>query len=122
MSVPHEVLEFERSGFFRQLSLRDWAFFALMAAFVMTALGLYGARMDRYDIGGLLLAVGTSAWVGWYWRPWQIFAVSVGILALMYKAIALGVAFFTIATVLRAMWAAEAWAATGPGTRKRSGR
>lgn len=82
MSVPHEALDFERPGFLRQLSLRDWAFFALMAAVAMTALALYGAHMDRYDIGGLLLAVGTSAWVGWYWRPWQIFAVSVGIVAL----------------------------------------
>lgn len=27
----------------------------------------------------------------------------------MYKAIAIGFAFFTIATVLGAMWAAEAW-------------
>jgi ABC-type transport system involved in cytochrome c biogenesis permease subunit len=29
--------------------------------------------------------------------------------ALMYKAIAVGFAFFTIATVLGAFWAAEAW-------------
>jgi cytochrome c biogenesis factor len=83
MSVPHEALDFERSGFSRQLSLRDWAFLALMAAFVMTALGLYGAHMDGCDIGGIL--------------------------DLMYRAIALGFAFFTIATVLGAMGAAEAW-------------
>ena len=40
----------------------------------------------------------------------------------MYKAIAVGFAFFTIATVLGALWAAEAWVDTGAGTRRKPGR
>ncbi|AKJ96227.1 MULTISPECIES: c-type cytochrome biogenesis protein CcsB [Thioalkalivibrio] len=82
MSVPHEALDFERPGFFRQLQLRDWAYFALMAAVAVISLTLFGENMDRYDIGGLILAVGTSAWMGWFWRPWQAFSVIVGVLAL----------------------------------------
>ncbi|WP_019582993.1 c-type cytochrome biogenesis protein CcsB [Thioalkalivibrio sp. ALE16] len=82
MSVPHEALDFERPGFFRQLQLRDWAYFALMAAVAVISLTLYGENMDRYDIGGLILAVGTSAWMGWFWRPWQAFSIIVGVLAL----------------------------------------
>ncbi|OOC50274.1 MULTISPECIES: c-type cytochrome biogenesis protein CcsB [Thioalkalivibrio] len=82
MSVPHEALDFERPGFFRQLQLRDWAYFALMAAVAVISLTFYGENMDRYDIGGLILAVGTSAWMGWFWRPWQAFSIIVGVLAL----------------------------------------
>ncbi|MGM0553366.1 MAG: c-type cytochrome biogenesis protein CcsB [Pseudomonadota bacterium] len=82
MSVPHEALDFERPGFFRQLQLRDWAYGALMLAVAVISLGLYGENMDRYDIGGLILAVGTSAWLGWFWRPWQVFSIVVGALAL----------------------------------------
>lgn len=40
---------------------------------------------------------------------------------LMYKTIALGFAFFTIATVLGAMWAAEAWGVIGHGIQKKLG-
>lgn len=82
MSVPQEALDFERPGFFQQLQLRDWAYFALMAAVAAVSLTFFGENMDRYDIGGLILAVGTSAWMGWFWRPWQTFSVVVGVLAL----------------------------------------
>ncbi|MFO7955203.1 c-type cytochrome biogenesis protein CcsB [Thioalkalivibrio sp.] len=82
MSVPHEALDFERPGFFRQLQLRDWGYFALMATVATISLTLFGENMDRYDIGGLMLAVGTSAWLGWFWRPWKAFSIIVGVLAL----------------------------------------
>ena len=40
----------------------------------------------------------------------------------MYKSIAVGFAFFTIATVLGALWAAEAWGGSGAGTPRKPGR
>jgi len=40
----------------------------------------------------------------------------------MYQAITVGFAFFTIATILGALWAAEAWAVTGLGIQKKPGR
>jgi ABC-type transport system involved in cytochrome c biogenesis permease subunit len=39
----------------------------------------------------------------------------------MYKAIAIGFAFFTIATILGALWAAKPGAPTGSGTRRKPG-
>ena len=39
----------------------------------------------------------------------------------MYKAIALGFAFFTVATILGALWAAEAWEGIGHGILKKPG-
>ncbi|WP_018868934.1 MULTISPECIES: c-type cytochrome biogenesis protein CcsB [unclassified Thioalkalivibrio] len=82
MSVPHEALDFERPGFFRQLLLRDWAYMALVLAVAVTAYAMYGHMMDRYDTGGLILAAGMSAWLGWFWRPWQLFSVIVAALSL----------------------------------------
>lgn len=40
----------------------------------------------------------------------------------MYKSIAIGFAFFTIATILGALWAAEAWGTYWQWDRRRPGR
>ncbi|WP_018871698.1 c-type cytochrome biogenesis protein CcsB [Thioalkalivibrio sp. ALJ16] len=82
MSVPHEALDFERPGIFRRIQPRDWAYIALTIAVGVIAFWQYGHMMDRYDTGGLILAVALSAWVGWFWRPWQAFSIIVGALAL----------------------------------------
>lgn len=82
MSVPHEALDFERPSIFRRIQLRDWAYFALMVATGVIAYSLYGHMMDRYDVGGLILAVVASSWLGWFWRPWQAYSIIVGSLAL----------------------------------------
>ena len=42
-------------------------------------------------------------------RCWRACRRGVEIDEMMYKAIALGFAFFTVATILGSLWAAEAW-------------
>ncbi|WP_018861026.1 MULTISPECIES: c-type cytochrome biogenesis protein CcsB [unclassified Thioalkalivibrio] len=82
MSVPHEALDFERPSIFRRIRPLDWAYFALVLAVAVIAHWQYGHLMDRYDTGGLILAAGMSAWLGWFWRPWQLFSIIVAALSL----------------------------------------
>lgn len=70
-----------------------------------------GALLARAAAVGLAWTAGLSllGWIGLTRRAQGAFPPPELLDDFMYKAIALGFAFFTIATVLGAMWAAEAW-------------
>jgi cytochrome c-type biogenesis protein CcsB len=56
-------------GFFRRLTAVDWLFGAGLLAAAVFALVRFGAYMDVYEQGILLLAAPTFAWLGWHWKP-----------------------------------------------------
>ena len=75
------------TGLFKNLSLTDWLFAALLLAGAAFALNRYGAFMDVYEKAILLAAVPTFAWLGWTWKPSRILMLLIAILSL--SAIAL---------------------------------
>lgn len=58
--------------FFRRLSLVDWVYALLLCAGSLYALNRYGAHMDGYEKGILLLTAPTFAILGWHWKPVRV--------------------------------------------------
>jgi cytochrome c-type biogenesis protein CcsB len=56
------------TGFFKRLSVVDWVFALALVAGVLFALHRYGAYMDGYERGILLLAAPVFAGLGWHWK------------------------------------------------------
>lgn len=57
-----------RPGYFKRLSILDWLYGAALLAGALFALNRFGAYMDVYEKGILLLSVPTFAWLGWQWK------------------------------------------------------
>ncbi len=74
-------------GFFKQLSVLDWLFSAALFAAAIFAFNRYGAHMDYYEKGVLLLAAPTFSWLGWHWKSVRWLMALLAVLAL--SAIAL---------------------------------
>jgi cytochrome c-type biogenesis protein CcsB len=99
--------------------LHLWIGLVGVPAGVLVLMGLYAllgtpdAAMQTALIKGGRLIGGTAAFFAamvWLRQPISARTPSLELMDdLMYKAIAVGFAFFTIATVLGAFWAAEAW-------------
>jgi cytochrome c-type biogenesis protein CcsB len=56
-------------GLFRRLGAIDWLYALALVAGALFALNRYGAYMDIYEKGILLLSAPTFAWLGWQWKP-----------------------------------------------------
>ncbi|GAB3545850.1 c-type cytochrome biogenesis protein CcsB [Noviherbaspirillum agri] len=69
-------------GYFRRLSMIDWAYAAALVAGALFALNRFGAYMDVYEKGILLLSAPTFAWLGWQWRQVRWLMALLAILAL----------------------------------------
>jgi cytochrome c-type biogenesis protein CcsB len=54
---------------FRRLGALDWLYALALVAGALFALNRYGAYMDIYEKGILLLSAPTFAWLGWHWKP-----------------------------------------------------
>jgi cytochrome c-type biogenesis protein CcsB len=59
--------------FMKRLSIFDWLFALVLALGAGYALNRYGAYMDAYDKGVLIVAVPVLAWLGWSWKPVRLF-------------------------------------------------
>jgi cytochrome c-type biogenesis protein CcsB len=57
----------------KRLSIFDWLFALVLALGAGYALNRYGAYMDAYDKGVLIVAVPVLAWLGWSWKPVRLF-------------------------------------------------
>src|SRR6476469_7253149 len=55
-------------GYFQRRTLIDWLYAAALFAGVLFAFNRYGAHMDVYEKGILLLAAPTFTWLGGNWR------------------------------------------------------
>ncbi|TFV99590.1 c-type cytochrome biogenesis protein CcsB [Oxalobacteraceae bacterium OM1] len=75
------------AGFFKRLSAIDWLYAAALLAGVLFAFNRYGAYMDAYEKGILLMSAPTFAWLGWQWKPVRWVMALLAVLAL--SAIAL---------------------------------
>jgi hypothetical protein len=47
----------------------DWLYAVALCMASLFALNRFGAYMDVYEKGILLLAAPTFAWLGWHWKP-----------------------------------------------------
>ncbi len=82
MEITQEITIEQTSGWFRNRSLFDWLFAALLLAGALFSLNRYGEFMDVYEQGILLAAVPTFAGLGWYWRPIRTLILLIGALSL----------------------------------------
>jgi len=85
MSVTKDQMidELERPTLLSRINPKDWAWFALLVASVITVLSLYGSAMDAYEIG-ILIGVGIlTAFVGWYWKSSVVYSICVGVFSLL---------------------------------------
>src|SRR5450830_1698755 len=69
-------------GFFKRLSVLDWLYALALVAASLFALNRYGAHMDYYEKGVLLLAAPTFAWLGWNWKSVRWLMVVLAVLSL----------------------------------------
>jgi cytochrome c-type biogenesis protein CcsB len=53
----------------RRLSWFDWLYCVLLVGGTIFSLTRFGAYMDAYEKGILVLACGTFVWLGWAWKP-----------------------------------------------------
>ncbi|MCG5536695.1 c-type cytochrome biogenesis protein CcsB [Ectothiorhodospira mobilis] len=83
MSVPHDTLAVRRPGFLRRLSLADWLWAVLVLVSGGVTLALFGDWMNIYQILTLVVHVGVAVWLGWYWRAFRPFALSVALMSLL---------------------------------------
>lgn len=85
MSVPQQAIEslIEQPGLFRQLQLRDWLWAAVVIAATAFAFAWYGSNMDAYEIGILALTAPAITALGWYWKAFQPYALTVAAFSLL---------------------------------------
>ena len=70
-------------GYFAKRNLLDWIFAALVVAGGMYAFVRYGAFMDVYEKGILLLSIPATISMGWFWRPLRVLMMVVAGFALL---------------------------------------
>ena len=68
---------FSRRGWF------DWLFAALVIAGGLFAFSRYAGFMDVYEKAILVGVVPAAIWLGWYWRPLRVLALSVAAFSLL---------------------------------------
>jgi len=59
----------------------DWAYAVLILALTGWAVWRYGSALDGYELGVLLCAAPAMIAMGWFWSPWRVFTVGVGLAA-----------------------------------------
>ncbi|MES2071335.1 MAG: c-type cytochrome biogenesis protein CcsB [Pseudomonadota bacterium] len=69
-------------SYFKRLSVLDWLYAAVLGSAALFALNRYGAHMDVYEKGILLLAAPTFASLGWNWKPVRPLLLTLAVLAL----------------------------------------
>ena len=70
-------------GYFAKRNLLDWIFAALVVVGGMYAFVRYGAFMDVYEKGILLLSIPATISLGWFWRPLRVLMMVVAGFALL---------------------------------------
>lgn len=65
----------------------DWTYAALVIALTGWAVWRYGSALDGYELGVLLCAAPAMIAMGWFWSPWRVLTLGVGVVA--WAAIAL---------------------------------
>lgn len=85
MSVPQQTIDslIEQPGLFQQLQLRDWLWAAVVLAATAFTFTLYGSGMDAYEIGILALTAPALIALGWYWKAFQPYALTVAAFSLL---------------------------------------
>ena len=73
---------FPLNGLFRRLSVFDWLYAVALVMAALFALHRYGAYMDYYEKGVLLLIVPIFAWLGWHWKALRWLTVVLACLSL----------------------------------------
>ncbi|MDD3517694.1 MAG: c-type cytochrome biogenesis protein CcsB [Chromatiales bacterium] len=82
MSVTREVMELEAPGLLRRLTRIDWGWAVLVVGATLYTLIAFGARMDGYQIGTLIVSAAGGTWLGRFWKPFRTYAVIVALLSL----------------------------------------
>jgi len=72
----------DRTHWLRTLGPGDWLFAATLVIGAFFALRRYGASMDVYDEGILLLHVPILCAIGWHWKAFRPFLAAVALLSL----------------------------------------
>lgn len=67
MELMHQQQTYQ--GFFKRLSIIDWAFAFALGIASFAALIKFSQHMDYYEQAILLLAAPTFALLGWHWKP-----------------------------------------------------
>lgn len=80
MEITQNYMPYQ--GFFKRLSVLDWLYAATLGLASLYALNRFGAYMDVYEKGILLLAAPTFAWLGWHWKPVRSLVLILALLAL----------------------------------------
>jgi cytochrome c-type biogenesis protein CcsB len=57
----------------------DWAFAALVFALLGFILFRYGQALDGYELGVLIAAAPAIIALGWFWAPWRVLMIVVGL-------------------------------------------
>jgi cytochrome c-type biogenesis protein CcsB len=81
-ATQHQAAYIAPQGYFQRLSLLDWLFAAGLCAASLYAFLRFGAYMDVYEKGILLLAAPTFALLGWHWKPVRWLIPLLAVLAL----------------------------------------
>ena len=70
MSVTNDFLNEEmQPSFFKQLTIIDWIFAALLVVGSVYAFQKYSDLMDAYEVGILFATAITFIGIGWIWKP-----------------------------------------------------
>lgn len=72
----------EQPNLFQRLTPRDWGWAVLITAATAFVLLQYHTAMDAYEIGILLGTAPGLIALGWYWKPFQAYAVTVAAFSL----------------------------------------
>ncbi len=87
MELSEKQLYVAPAGLLQRLSMVDWLYGAALVVGALFALNRFGAYMDYYEKGILLLAVPVFTVLGWNWKPVRALIVTLVVLSL--SAIAL---------------------------------
>src|SRR5437899_164749 len=82
MKLAQNVIYSRPEGFFQRLTMFDWLYAVALVAGSLFAVNKYGAHMDYYEKGILVLAAPTFAWLGWQWKSVRWLIALLAVLAL----------------------------------------
>ncbi|SEQ09569.1 cytochrome c-type biogenesis protein CcsB [Ectothiorhodospira magna] len=83
MSVTPDTVSTEYPGYFRRLSPIDWLWAAGVVLATIFILVVYGSSMDIYQSGTLVVTAASGLWLGWFWKPFQGYALAVTAMSLL---------------------------------------